>query len=261
MARHFSPYELNQLYAHGIDPTSVADSEMPVEYITGHVQFGELDLVVSPDVLIPRVETEELVELAIEHLSDLVTQMPNMPIGVIEVGTGSGAITAALAHTAHQRSWPISFIASDLSPRAVKLAKKNIFAHIPEHGLKPTVVVSHLLKHVPATIAPALIIANLPYIPTARIGTLDESVRQFEPHLALDGGEDGLVIIRHLLKQVEQRFGARPPIVLLEIDHTHTLPQLLAGLSLHWQGQIFPDQFGQPRFAKLWVDQSPKKDL
>jgi release factor glutamine methyltransferase len=160
----------------------------PLAYLTGRREFYGLDFEVDPAVLVPRPETELLVDRALAA----------QPARVLDVGTGSGCIAVTLA----VRLPEAALTASDLSPAALALARRNAQRHgVAEHI---TFVHSDLLD---AFLPPAssfqppfdLIAANLPYIDTDELGTLP--VARFEPRLALDGGPGGLVLVARLLRQ------------------------------------------------------------
>ncbi len=162
----------------------------PVAYITGRRGFHALDLDLQVDgrVLIPRPETEHLVDWAIEVLKD----MSEESLPVLDVGTGSGAIALAL-----KRARPeLSLTACDQSAQALEVARSNA-----EHaGLEVNFVHSDLLAKVPQPDSGwALVAANLPYIPSADMAGLQPEVVKFEPASALDGGGDGLDAIRRLI--------------------------------------------------------------
>lgn len=160
----------------------------PVAYIIGHREFWSLDLEVTPAVLVPRPETEGLVEAALELLAG---RQAGMPPRVADLGTGSGAIAIALAH-----SFPEAFYcAMDRSPEALAVARRNARRHqVAER-------IDFLLADwlTPFRSAPPgfdLLVANPPYIPSAVIAELAPEVRDYEPRSALDGDRDGLAAIR-----------------------------------------------------------------
>jgi release factor glutamine methyltransferase len=159
----------------------------PVAYLTGHKEFWSLDLAVGPQVLVPRPDTETLIEEALARLP------PGRPARVADVGTGSGAIALALARERPE----ISVFASDLSAKALAVAQGNA----ERLGLAVTFVEGDLLAplfpHGPFD----LVAANLPYVPTAEIPNLAPEVRA-EPLEALDGGPDGLDLLRRLITGV-----------------------------------------------------------
>lgn len=153
----------------------------PEAYIVGQKEFWSLPLQVSPDVLIPRPETECLVESVLEKLpaDDIVD--------ALELGVGSGAISIALAHERPQwRIW-----ASDISHRAVDVARANAGRLLPTTAIR--FFVGRWFEAIDAH-APVfdLIVSNPPYIPTAQLDRLQPEIKTFEPNSALDGGPDGM---------------------------------------------------------------------
>ncbi len=191
----------------------------PVAYIRGLKEFFGAAIVVDERVLIPRPETETLVELAISRARADLTSRPRPegagPYLVWDVGTGSGAMAVAIALELRRRRYgdAVRFILSDISPDALALATVNAVAH----GLADlfTFVQGDLTDVDPAPSSVDLLVANLPYIPSGRMADLPRAAA-FEPRLALDGGPDGLGVIRRLLGQVA---GVVSPggAVLLEI--------------------------------------------
>lgn len=180
----------------------------PLPYVLGEWEFFGLSFRVSPDVLIPRPETELLVERAIAWLKKL--KVEGRKTNVADIGTGSGCIAISLAVNVPE----IQVTATDISPAALAVARKN--AELNK--------VSERIKFIQADLLPdsllpssfSLIIANLPYIPTDTLHRLPIFGR--EPTLALDGGAgDGLDIIRRLLAKATTRL-APGGMILLEIE-------------------------------------------
>lgn len=173
----------------------------PIPYLLGHAPFFGLDLAVSPAVLIPRPETEQLVEMAIAWGRN------RGPLRAVDVGTGSGCIAVTLA-----RGLPAAAVAAvDVSAAALAVAAANVAQHAPG---RVALARGDLLT----AIAPGLdlIAANLPYVTRSEWTALPDGVKSYEPALALDGGIDGLDIIRALLPQAAARL--RPSgLLLLEI--------------------------------------------
>lgn len=159
---------------------------IPLAYITGEREFWSLRLRVDRRVLVPRPETETLVEAALERI-DPGTR-------VADVGTGSGAIVIALAHELGSGV----FIGTDRSAPALAVAQANA----AEHGLEERIefLEGDLLDPLSGRhgLLDALV-SNPPYIPTAELGALEPEVRDFEPRAALDGGSDGLALIARLV--------------------------------------------------------------
>ena len=177
----------------------------PLAYILGQREFYGINVVLTPAVLIPRPETEGLVEHA---LFMAMMGMESRDLTIADVGTGSGAIAINLAiHLPAGRVFAV-----DVADAVLDVAAYNIRAH--GVGDRVTLVIGDLLDAVPEPVD--LVVANLPYIPTARIPTLQPEVQQ-EPVLALDGGADGLDLIRRLLVQAEDKLKDNG-IMLLEMD-------------------------------------------
>jgi len=182
----------------------------PLAYLTGEQEFFGLPLFVSPQVLIPRPETELLVETALEWLKLGPTgqgsrgSLRSLRAG--DIGTGSGCIAVGLAaHVAE-----ISIVASDLSPAALGVARCNTLRH--RVAGRVHLVQADLLSGLAGPFD--LLCANLPYIPSSTLERL--AVGRFEPRLALDGGHDGLLLIRRFLAELPR---LRPRgLVLLEIE-------------------------------------------
>ncbi|MED5404416.1 MAG: peptide chain release factor N(5)-glutamine methyltransferase [Chloroflexota bacterium] len=190
----------------------------PLAYILGMREFYGINVVLTPSVLIPRPETEGLVEHA---LFMAMMGMESRELTIADVGTGSGAIAINLA--IHLPAAKI--FAVDVADAALDVAAYNIRAH--SVGDRVTLGIGDLLDAVPEPVD--LIVANLPYIRSDRIPTLQPEVQQ-EPLLALDGGTDGLVLIRRLLTQAEAKL--KPTgIILLEMD-PEQIP-VVQGLAKH----------------------------
>jgi len=166
----------------------------PLQHVTGSAGFCGLTLRCSPAALIPRPETEILVQHAAKILAE------SSPGLVIDVGTGTGAIPLALA-----RKHPtFQYLGLDISPEAIALAKENLSApgSAPTEGTKVEWKKNDLLEGI--TGSAVLITANLPYLTPAEIESAEPEVRH-DPRLALEGGADGLDLIRRLIPQAAQR--------------------------------------------------------
>lgn len=192
----------------------------PSQYIKGYVEFYKLKFKVTPDTLIPRPETELLVDEVLNSIKYYVSSIKGIKeenILVIDIGTGAGNIAISIA----KNSPNTKITAIDISSSALKVAKNNSKLH----GVEKNIIFgqSNLLK-TPLILNTKykilIIVTNLPYIPSARIPYLDPSVKDFEPHVALDGGEDGFELYRKLFQQIKKQ-GLKPNLIIGEIDYTH----------------------------------------
>ena len=219
----------------------------PFPYVLGRWEFFGLEFEVTPDVLIPRPETELLVEKAISFL-----QKNPSKTNVADIGTGSGAIAVSIAVNVPKAN----ILAADISAKALQVAKQNAEKHnaserieFVECDLLPeSKVESQMSDHRSSTFD--LVCSNLPYIPTNTLKHLP--VYQREPTLALDGGEDGLDTFRKLLSIVPDRL-APNALILLEIEST--LGEQTAQLARqHFQNAnitLHPDLTGRDRLLEI----------
>lgn len=174
----------------------------PVPYIIGQAPFFDFDLHVAPGVLIPRPETEQLVELVVGWAKE---QGSETALRAVDVGTGSGCIAIALA-----RFLPdLQITAVDISPEALAIAQQNGTQLAPG---RIQFQQSDLLQAIDAPVD--LIAANLPYVTSGEWQALADGVKLYEPALALDGGEDGLDLIQQLLQQATIRLRTNGAIFL-----------------------------------------------
>jgi release factor glutamine methyltransferase len=163
-------------------------SREPVAYITGHREFWSLDFEVTRDVLIPRPETERLVETILEGCST------RRPLRALDLGVGSGAISVALA--SERPHWTI--MAVDVSTKALAVAQRNA----ARNGCADAIgfFAGNWFDPIGVQGKPFdLIVSNPPYISSSALPTLEPEVNQFEPLLALDGGKQGMHCIAHLI--------------------------------------------------------------
>ncbi len=206
---------------------------VPAQYITGHQEFWGLDFLVTPAVLIPRPETEHLVETAIE-IADKIDH----PV-IIDVGTGSGCIALAL-----ENELPRAEVhAVDLSPDALEIARANA-ARLRLERVR--FHITDILQGFPAEFAD-IIVSNPPYVGECEADKVQAQVRKFEPHMAVFGGPEGPELIRKLIEQAQHVL--KPGgWLLIEIGYTQSplLEELLKG----WSDVHFvPDLQGIPRVA------------
>ena len=209
----------------------------PLPYLIGHWEFYGLDFNINAHTLIPRPETELLVEQALSWLET----HPGLN-QVADVGTGSGCIAIALAFSIPD----LTVTATDISLDALEIAKSNAVKH----------QVAHQIQFLQTDLLPAnlkdchLICANLPYIPTQTLKGLE--VFGKEPTLALDGGPDGLQLIRKLLPQAQQIL-ASEGLLLLEIENTQGKIALTLAREYFPEAQItlLPDLAGHDRLVRI----------
>lgn len=178
-----------------------AKQQEPIPYILGTAPFFDFELEVTRDVLIPRPETEQLVELAIDWAKI------RGAVQVVDVGTGSGCIPVAIA----RQNGTALITAVDISPSALAIAQKNGATLAPN---RIQFLEGDLLTPIHFSID--LLIANLPYVTDGEWTHLDDGVKLFEPSLALKGGDDGLDLIRRLLQQATTKVKEKS-VILLEI--------------------------------------------
>jgi len=193
----------------------------PIQYILGEQEFFGLKLRVTPDVLIPRPETEHLVEAVLARVDR------NAPIQIADVGTGSGAIAVALAHALPNAQ----VTAIDISPAALKVARENARNH--RVAARIQFVESDLLGMAGGE-SFDMVVANPPYVAESEL--LEPQVRDFEPGVALYAGVDGLDVYGRL---VPQAHAALKPSgwLLMEIGHGHH--EAIAELLTDWQNVSF----------------------
>jgi release factor glutamine methyltransferase len=199
----------------------------PIAYIVGYQPFMGLKFFVDRSVLIPRPETELLVQLAIDLKPKIIA----------DIGVGSGAIAVSLAKNLPEAK----VIGIDSSPEALRIAQKNAEYH--QMADRCRFIEGHLLD--PLTEKVDLIISNPPYIPTKEIEKLEPQIRDFEPREALDGGKDGLHYIRQLIEgspgRLLMEFGFGQAEIIKDLAQKHFK-----------QVEIYQDLAGIDRILKAW---------
>lgn len=203
----------------------------PLAYLIGHWQFYGLEFKITPDVLIPRPETETLASAVLEVL-------PEHGCQVADIGTGSGAIAIALAY--HRPQWKIDAI--DDSAEALQVAQANV----KRHQLANVTVKQGVWCKPLGAVKMDAIVSNPPYIATEDPHFAQASL-QYEPRRALDGGEDGLQAIRELIRQAP---GHLKPSGWLFLEHGFDQQQAVMALLKQYhfkQTQVWQDLTGQPR--------------
>jgi len=222
----------------------------PVAYIRGLKEFNGLAFFVDERVLIPRPETERLVELGITEVMRRLGARPGegAPIRLADIGTGSGAIAVAVAAGLRHRNAldAVTILATDRSPDALDVAKDNAVSHAV--GDRMTFARADVL---PDDVEPFdVILANLPYVRSDAMTTLPRPTT-FEPAHALDGGPDGLAVIGRLVDRLPMVLRA-DGVALLEIgaDQGDAIVALVTGRLPGWGCTVETDLAGLPRVAR-----------
>jgi release factor glutamine methyltransferase len=214
---------------------------VPAQYITGHQEFWGMDLIVTPAVLIPRPETEHVVETVLEHVGlARVGRAPSPanPLRIVDVGTGSGCIALALAKELPQAE----IHATDISPDALEIAEANAARHQLENRI--TFHDTDLLQGLESKTFD-LVVSNPPYVGESEEDEVQLEVRRFEPRNAVFAGPTGLEVIERLIPQARETLTPGGWIVI-EISGTiaDRVKRLLGG----WDHvQIKNDLQGIPR--------------
>jgi release factor glutamine methyltransferase len=212
----------------------------PSAYLTGRREFYSMSFAVGPGVLIPRPETEHVVEAALELGAALLEERGRATL--VDVGTGSGAIALAVA----RRLPGLRVLATDSSPAALAIADLN--AKRLRLAGRVTFLPSDLLDPVRGPVE--LVAANLPYIPTAVWATLPPEIRDHEPRQALDGGPDGLRVIDRLLAQLPTHLTPGGAAILeIQYDQADALRALVAERLPGAAVEVRPDLAGHDRVA------------
>lgn len=208
-------------------------AHVPAQYIIGHAEFYGMELKVDERVLIPRPETEELVELILTE-----NAKPNQ--SVLDIGTGSGAIALALAK--NRPDWLVT--ASDISSDALNLASENASLQDLKISFKKSDCFEEIAENYD------IIVSNPPYISRADEAEVGLNVLHSEPHLALFAEEDGLAIYRKIAQEAKNhlREGGK---IYLEIGYKqgHSVPALFRKYLPEKRVRTLKDQFGQDRMV------------
>ena len=241
-------YELNIRQIHKLEEIlNKRNLGTPLAYVLNSISFREIDLYVDERVLIPRPETEFVVQCALERLLEVNSE----EITVIDIGTGSGAIALSIA----QENKKTRVLAVDISLDAIEVAKLNGIA-IGSPASRVQFFCSDLLAELPKFLKGKvdLIISNPPYIGLDEIDTLDNSVLENEPHLALFSGEKGDEHYKLIIEQSKQWLSPRSSLVL-EIAPRHVdVIQKLAVENDFSSVEIIDDLTMRSRVAVLTVD-------
>ena len=217
-------------------------SREPIALITGVKEFWSIPFRISPGVLIPRPETEVLVEAIIDQIGNLSAPR------VLELGTGSGAVAVSVA----KENQHVHILASDIDPPTLRIASLNAL----QAGV--TGSIEFLAADLFSAIRPGttfdVICSNPPYVPRDLIPTLEPEVRDFEPHAALDGGPDGLDVIRELARQARHYLNEAGALVLEIGDgQDESVTQILTGIGGFREILTLADLSGKPRVVKAKI--------
>lgn len=210
----------------------------PWEYIRGYAYFRGERYIVNRNTLIPRIETEQLVDIAISLIKE------NSYSKVFDIGTGTGCIIISLAKEIDNRENRISFVATDISTHALDIAKQNA----SNLKVKNINFKSENLINKSWLSNESLIIANLPYIPSKMYQELQPSVKDYEPKIALEGGRDGLSYYKKLFSIIEK--SEKEVDLLIEIEPT-TLSAFKKILENKQIKKIYKDYRGKKRFLLI----------
>jgi HemK-like putative methylase len=250
--RNWSVYEKNCLLKHGFSLSNLQRfGDKPVEYITGSAQFMGYDFAVSPDVLIPRLESEGIVSLAISFLG-FRKNSKETDFVIADVGTGSGCIgISTFLKATVDLGLNSKILMSDISQKAIKIAEKNLRSLVIVKDCQNfSLFRSDLLAEYSCRKLD-LILANLPYVPSALLEKTDKSVVDHEPTIALDGGEDGLFLIRKLINQ-SRNFLSTRGLIVLEVDQRAIITAKSLGLEKSGLNfLVIKDQFKRQRYVLL----------
>ena len=220
-----------------------AGEEEPIAYLTGTTHFFNCELHVSRDVLIPRPDTETLVEQVLQLFRNVIGfESPR----VLDLCTGSGAVAVAIAKHAKGAQ----LVATDISEAALTVARQNV----ETNGVadRVTILQGDLFDALKGIVDPSpfdLIVANPPYIASEQMAGLPRNVREYEPLLALDGGPDGLVPHRKIMEAASGHWLRDGGRLMLEIafDQHETALAMAADYPAFTDAKIIRDYGGNPR--------------
>lgn len=262
---HVLDLDRTQVVAHGEAPVGEAAASSyrtlvarraagePVAYIRGVKEFHGLALSVDPRVLIPRPETERLVDLAVTEVVGRLTAAPrppgSPPLRLVDVGTGSAAVAVAVAIELRRRRMldEVTILATDVSADALEVAAENVVSHVLADSIR--LVVADLLP--PDDVAYDIVTANLPYVRSDAMAALPRPTG-YEPAAALDGGPDGLDVIRALFDRLRRHL-AIDGVAFLEIgaDQGDDVGPALEAALPGWRCSIERDLADLPRVARI----------
>ena len=221
--------------------------EEPLNYVLGYSYFFGYKMKVGPDVLIPRFETEELVGLI---LGEIDVHRPEGKIVLCDVGTGSGAIAIALKKEEER----LDVYASDISSEALEVAKENAAGNDAEITFYQGSMLEPLIEH---EIKLDILVSNPPYIPKEE--TLEHSVVDYEPHVALFGGEDGLKFYREIFRDCRQVLKEKAFMAFeMGWDQRERMSALVEELLPEAEYEILQDMNGKDRMLFVYFNADNK---
>ena len=221
----------------------------PLQHIVGSASFCGLEIVVSPQVLVPRPETEILAEKAWRYLQTLASRGSDR-ITALDFGTGSGCLALALAANCPA----VEVFAVDISPAALAVAKENAHRHKLNERIR--FFAGDGFAALPPGVRFDLLVANPPYIPSGQIALLQPEVRDHDPRAALDGGPDGLEFYRRLTREAPGFLEAESR-AMFEFGDGQGMPVEKIFVEHNWiVERIETDYSGRPRFLTAQVAQS-----
>lgn len=220
----------------------------PIQYINGKESFFSRDFIVNENVLIPRYETEELVENILYKIDDYFAEYPT--IDLCDVGTGSGAIAITLALEEPK----LRVIATDISHEALKVAKENAQLH----QAKVEFLQGDMLKPlIEKKCKVDIFVSNPPYIPQEQ--KIESVVKDNEPHVALFGGEDGLYFYRKIFKDVQKVLKERALLAFeMGFDQREIMCQAVEQYFPKMPYEIIKDMSGKDRMLFIYYHLSEK---
>lgn len=210
-------------------------SGMPVQYLTGRQEFMGLDFLVNSSVLIPRADTEILVEEVLKHIR------LNKSVDIADIGTGSGCIAVSIAKNVENTS----ITAVDLSVNALQIAKQNAEMNNVEDRI--SFIHSNYFEALTGRTFD-IIVSNPPYIASEVVESLQPEVKNFEPRTALDGGIDGLNCYRKIIKEAK-KYLKRKGLLALEIgfDQAEQVSELIKKEESYCNLKVIKDLAGNNR--------------
>lgn len=218
----------------------------PIPYITGKTEFYSITLDITSGVFIPRPETETLVQVALDIIKEDELDAPR----IYDMGTGSGAVIIALALNLDDGE----FVASDISSTAVQVSKHNIRAHDLESYIELKEGSLFAPMRTALSTAFDILVSNPPYIKSPEIAKLHNQIKDFEPHIALDGGRDGMTFYKNILENAAPIM-KKGGYVILEADPT-LIPVIKTELRrkpFFENAKIYQDASGKDRVISFQV--------